>query len=101
MLCTMAVVAGLPGAVCISLALTRWHAFMQLLQVTRKRKGKKVTRFAAYLETLFGLSRDYGGPANIPHLQKYLLFQVCICTGCEGGEGALLPSASIMVYCKR
>ena len=54
------------------------HA-MQLQQITRKRKGKKVTRFAAYLETLFGLSRDYGGPANIPQLQKHLLFQVlCI-----------------------
>ena len=35
-----------------------------------------VTNFAAALETIFGLSRDYGGIENVNPLQIMLTFQV-------------------------
>ncbi|KAK9795567.1 hypothetical protein WJX73_001901 [Symbiochloris irregularis] len=45
---------------------------MKVQEVTRV--GNKTTYIASYFESLFGLSRDYGGPANIPRLQGYLTF---------------------------
>ena len=74
------------------------HHPANALQVNIITREGNNTDFAAFLETFFGLSRDFGGPDRVNPLQLLLTFQVqtnirpsCLWTQCAG-------SASLTSY---